>query len=484
MVNDILEYIDMESTRSEIDVLISITESYQKALSIVSSEDYSDEIVQESFGIYMEDGEGSSVKMLFKRVVSFFKNVINKIKSIFSKIFNTNRKKYIQSYNILMIVGQLDKVLSSNIVTEYLNDEITDEVFQEALFDRKSEQEKEEEEYMKAQSAREKELETNVKKNDAAYKETVRALRKQVFSTSDLTKILSNKEIDNIVRITCMGVSKEELRKLRDAVNQISKYNNFEHIDEKIYDTLKTVIAWGEGVASCRHIERRSVKHTTAPESRLRDAENYLAHDNTEKTTMDVALIEKLADTMGSGFNMIAGREIFSAENLKALMYGPQKVITFGTMVAGFVGSSVLNILAKAAQALATFKPTQILDDLSYIGKQMDVLDAEFDNYYHDDINERKKYGVKLNKTMSVLKFVGLDNLKEETYRWTDDPFNSQSYGEGNGATFIAGGPISVVFTIVCVMVFHKPIEQFLPGAGSLGMMGFARILNPGRARL
>jgi hypothetical protein len=165
-------------------------------------------------------------------------------------------------------------------------------------------------------------------------------------------------------------------------------------------------------------------------------------------------------------------------------MYGPQKVITFGTMVAGFVGSSVLNILVKAAQALATFKPTQILDDLSYIGKQMDVLDAEFDNYYHDDINERKKYGVKLNKTMGVLKFVGLDNLKEETYRWTDDPFNSQSYGEGNGTTFIAGGPISVVFTIVCVMVFHKPIEQFLPGAGSLGMMGFARILNPGRARL
>ena len=72
MVNDILEYIDMESTRSEIDVLISITESYQKALTIVSSEGYSDEIVQESFGIYMEDGEGSSVKMLFKRVVSFF----------------------------------------------------------------------------------------------------------------------------------------------------------------------------------------------------------------------------------------------------------------------------------------------------------------------------------------------------------------------------------------------------------------------------
>lgn len=496
MNTDILEYIDQITFRSEIDVLMAVCESYEKALAIIANEDYSDKIIQESFSIYMEDGEsGFSIKALFKKVIMFFKNVCAKLKGIISRCFDFNKKRYIQSYNTLMIVNELGNVFSNKVVNEWLSDEISDEVFQEALFDRKSSQEKEEEEYMKGQVAREKEinqnmdtkeknLEKNTKINEAELKKYVTTLRKQVYCDDKFTRLLNKQDVERIVRVTCLGASKEELRKLRDAVNQIKNTGNFEGIDKKMFDTLKMTINVGESFGKVKEEGRHHIKpNVVIPSNVKREAESRINRDNTEKTVMhDIGLLEKFSDTFGAALNELAGRDYFSEENLKAIIYGPQKIITIPATAAGFVLSTVTNLLTKTAYALATFNPKAIYNDITEFGKMMDVVDDEFSKFADDDTKLRKEYGVKLNKTMTVTRVAVLDNIKEETYRWEDCPFNTLAYGRGNMMAAIAGGPITLTVILVATIFFHRPLEDFYPGPGLLGMMGLVRLLNPGRS--
>lgn len=479
-MNVILEYVDEATLRSEIDVLIAITESYRKALSIISDDSYSNEIIQESFSVYMEDGEGgSSIANLFKKVLAFFKNVCAKIKGIFSRIFNTNQKYAIQSYNVLCIIGELNKIFSTKTFTEYMNGEITDEVFQEALFDKKSSQEKEEEEYMKGQVAREKELEKNVKSNDVAVQNLVKDLRKKVMVDERLTRMLSQNEVETITRVVCLGANKEELGKLRGAIDQI-KHDNYEGIDKNIYKTLSMIVHTGRAYGEVKE-ETFKKSHAVSAKAKER-ANTTIIKDNTEKTVLDIGLLEKFADTFGRELNKLSGRDYFSAENLKAILYGDQKVLNVISTSVGFTVSTLFNLVTKAAYALATFKPQHILDDIAHFGSEIDAMDEDFFNFVDDDTVLRKECSIKLNKTMGVLSSGVLGNIREETYRWEDCPFNTLSYGKGNMMTMIAGGPITLTFIFVSMIFFHKPIENFYPGPGTLGMMGLARMLNPGRS--
>lgn len=481
-VIEILDNVDRESMRSEIDVLMSITESYEKALSIISSDDYSDEIIQESFHIYMEDGEeGSSIKALFKRVIMFFKNVLGKLKNLISNIFNLNRKRYIQTYNSMQIINELAQVLSSNVVNEWLNDEISDEVFQEALFDRKSSQEKEEEEYMKGQVAREKELEANVKSREDEVRKLVKDFRKKVYADDKFMRLLSARDVKYIVTGAVWGATKDELRKLRDAIEQI-KNGNMQGLDKKIFETVSEIVHIGSACGKNKEESRHWTDSRILSEKKTEIAERKIANDNTSKMTMDVALLEKFADTFGQELNALSGKEYFSADNLKALMYGPQKIITFGALAGGFVVSTICNLVSNAAFALAKFEPSLIIKDITEFGKRIDKMDTEFNEFADNDTVLRKEYGVKLNKTMAVLRKGVLDNIKEETYRWEDCPFNTMTYGQGNAISAMAGGPITLTIILVGTIFFHRPLEEFMPGPGLMGMMGLTRLLNPGRS--
>lgn len=479
-MNVILEYVDEVSLCSEIDVLIAITESYRKALSIISDDSYNDAIIQESFSVYMEDGEGgSSIKNLFKKVIGFFKNLCAKVKSIFERVFNTNKKYATQSYNVLCIIAELNKVFSTKTFTEYMNGEITDEVFQEALFDRKSTQEKEEEEYMKGQVAREKELEKNVKSNDAAVQNLVKDLRKKVLVDERLTRILNQNEVENIVRVVCLGASKEELGKLRSAIDQI-KHNNYEGIDKNIYSNLSMIIHTGRAYSEVKE-ETFKKGHAISDTTRVAANKNII-NDNTEKTVLDIGLLEKFADTFGRELNKLSGRDYFSAENLKAILYGDHKMLNVLTTSIGFTISTAFNLITKAAYALATFKPQHILEDISHFGAEIDQMDSDFFNFVDNDTVLRKECSIKLNKTLGVMSTGVLGNIREETYRWGDCPFNTASYGRSNFMTMVAGGPITLTFMFVSMVFFHKPIEEFFPGPGTMAMMGMARMLNPGRS--
>ena len=477
-MNDILNYIDEVTFRSEIDVLIAVCESYEKALAIISNEDYSEDIIQESFSIYMEDGEnGFSIKALFKKVILFFKNVCAKIKGLFLRCVTVNKTKYIQSYNALLIVDELNKMFSSNIFKEYMEDQISAEVFQEGLFDRKSEQEKEEEEYMKGQVVREKELNENVKANDKALQDFVKQLRRKVFADDKFTRMLSKKDVENIVKVTCIGASKDELRKLQDAVNDITKNNNFQGIDKNAVSTIGLIATTGKSFS-----DAKAIKKTNSIDDYTRErAQQKIDSNNTIKAEMDIDLLEKFAETFGKGYNLLSGRDYLSADNLKAVIYGSEKFITIPATIGLFTVSTVFNLLVRAVTGIVNFNPKAIIRDIEDFGTEMDKLDAEFDKFSDQDTVLRKEYGVKLNKTMALTRTAVLDNIKEETYRWEDCPFNARSYN-GDMMTMIAGGPITLVFILTSMIFFHKPFEEFLPGATSMGMMGLARMLNPGRS--
>ena len=477
-MNDILNYIDEVTFRSEIDVLIAVCESYEKALAIISNEDYSETIIQESFSIYMEDGEeGFSIKALFKKVILFFKNVCAKIKGLFQRCISVNKQKYIQSYNTLLIVDELNKMFSSNLFNEYMADEISAEVFQEGLFSRKSEQEKEEEEYMKGQVAREKELNENVKTNEQALQDFVKQLRRKVFCDDKMTRMLNKRDVENIVKVTCIGASKDELRKLQNAVTDITKNDNFQGIDKNAASTLNLITTTGKSFG-----EANFVKKTRSIDDYTRErAQQKIDSNNTIKAEMDIDLLEKFAETFGKGYNHLSGRDYLSAENLKAIIYGGEKFITIPATIGLFTVSTVFNLLTRAISGIINFNPTAIYKDITDFGKEMDRLDAEFDKFSDNDTMLRREYGVKLNKTMQLTRTAVLDNIKEETYRWEDCPFNARSYN-GDMMSMIAGGPITLVFILTSMIFFHKPFEEFLPGATSMGMMGLARMLNPGRS--
>ena len=481
----ILEYVDDAILKSEIDVMIAVTESYRKALTIITNEDYSESIIQESFSIYMEDGEsqeGFSFKALFKKIINFFKNVCAKLKGIISNCFGRSQKYSIQTYNTFLIANNLSKIVNSDVFKEYLADEIDEDMFMEGLFEKKSSQEQEEEEYMKDQVKREKELEQNVQENDKALHDFVKTLRSKVYVDDKLSRLLNNQEAEAIVKVTCLGATKEELAKLRNAVNQIVNGENYEHLDKHIYDTLEMLVHTGQAFGKAKNDKRNTVKPSIMPQGAVDKAEQNISRNNTTKVGYDVDLLEKFADTFGKELNALAGRDYFSEENLKALMYGPQKIVNFTGMAIAFTGSTIFNLLSRAAYALATFNPKLIYQDIQDFGKDVDAMDMEFNQFADDDTVLRKEYGVKLNKTMSVLRFGVLDNVKEETYRWEDCPFNTLSYGKGNMMSMIAGGPITLTVLLVSTIFFHRPIEQFLPGPGTLAMMGLARTLNPGRS--
>ena len=491
----ILEAVNNATIESEIDVLIAITESYQKVLTILECSDYDESVIQESFSLYMEsddeEGKESSIKNLFKRIISFFKSVCSKISDLIQRCFNKNKRYYMATYNVLMIVDEMNRIFSSKTFNEYVSGEIDDEVFQEALFGRtKSEAEKEQNEIDKRQKAQEKEInkrmnkeekenEKNTKAYDKEYKKFIRTLRRK-FKPESFFRELSRKDIKDIVKVVCLGCSKNELTKLRNAVNDIAK-GNFENVDDNIYETLKLLTYTSKSVGTFKkHAEHNRMRKNVVISDKQRNAAlNKIDSNTSQKSSFDLALLDKFADTFGVELNRLSGRDHFSAENLKALVYGPNKIFTIPATIVTFTTSTVFNLLTKAAFALSMFNPKMIIDGIRDCGRELDHLDDEFDKFASDDKILRKELGVRLNRTMDVVRFGAIDNIAEETYRWRNCPFNSLTYGTGNEITTIAGGPITLTVILISTIVFHRSLEEFFPSIGTLVMMGFAKSMNP-----
>lgn len=493
----ILESVNEASLESEINVLSSITESYCKALSILEACDYNETIVQESFNMFMEatDENGntvSSIKNLFKRVIDFFKSALNKIKNLISKVFNKNKKIYKTSYNFFLIIDKFNRVFSTKNFNEYVSGNIDEDVFMEGLFSKDNEavkemkqhdkeNEKREKDIIKRNNQIEKDLEkrsinaTKLKKNeDKEYRKQVEGLVRQLrrsFKPDMFVNDLSRNDIRNIVNVTLLGTTKEELVKLKNAVKQITE-GKMENIDQQLFKSLEMVTcsAYREGM-------KKFDKHNPLDDDiAVSDSPSSM----TTKQRMDLALWDEFVKTFGQELNRIANRKVFSVNQMNDLINDGNKV--FGTVktVALFTGSAVFNLVTRCAFALSMFNPKKIIQDIQQCGMRLNKMHDEFYQYAEEDTKLRKELGIHLNKTMEVMKFGVIDNIAEETYRFTNCPFNTQSYNHGNTVTQIAGGPITLTYVLISMILFKRPLENFYPSIATMTMMGLAKNMTPG----
>lgn len=492
----ILESVEDASLESELNVLTSITESYRKALNILDSCDYNESIVQETFSLYTEsvDENGksvSSIRNLLRRVIDFFKNALKKLQNLISRVFNRNKKIYKTSYNFFLIVDEFNRVFSTKNFNEYVSGEIDEDVFMEGLFSKKNENVKEMEEHdkqnaqhenqlLKEQKKHEKELEKRSitsdelkKRENKEYRKEFEGLVRQLrrsFKPDMFVNELSRNDIRNIVNCTLLGATKEELSKLKNAVKQITE-GKMENIDQQLFKSLEMVTcsAYSEG-------KKKFNKHNPIDDITVSDSHSNM----TTKQRMDLAIWDEFVKTFGQELNRLANRKVFSVNQMNDLINDGNKV--FGTVktVALFTTSAVFNLVTRCAFALSMFNPKKIIQDIQQCGIRLNKLHDEFYQYAEEDTKLRKELGMRLNKTMEVMKFGVIDNICEETYRFTNCPFNTQSYNHGNTVTQIAGGPITLTYVLISVIIFKRPLEDFYPSITTMAMMGLAKNMTPG----
>ena len=447
----ILESVEDASLESELNVLTSITESYRKALNILDSCDYNESIVQETFSLYTEsvDENGksvSSIRNLLRRVIDFFKNALKKLQNLISRVFNRNKKIYKTSYNFFLIVDEFNRVFSTKNFNEYVSGEIDEDVFMEGLFSKKNENVKEMEEHDKQNAQREKQLLKEQKKHEKElekrsitsdelkkrenkeyrkeFEGLVRQLRRS-FKPDMFVNELSRNDIRNIVNCALLGATKEELSKLKNAVKQITE-GKMENIDQQLFKSLEMVTcsAYSEG-------KKKFNKHNPIDDITVSDSHSNM----TTKQRMDLAIWDEFVKTFGQELNRLANRKVFSVNQMNDLINDGNKV--FGTVktVALFTTSAVFNLVTRCAFALSMFNPKKIIQDIQQCGMRLNKLHDEFYQYAEEDTKLRKELGIHLNKTMEIMKFGVIDNICEETYRFTNCPFNTQSYNHGNTIT-------------------------------------------------
>lgn len=492
----ILESVEDASLESELNVLTSITESYRKALNILDSCDYDESIVQETFSLYTEsvDENGksvSSIRNLLKRVIDFFKNALKKLQNLISRVFNRNKKIYKTSYNFFLIVDEFNRVFSTKNFNEYVSGEIDEYVFMEGLFSKKNENVEEmkehdkqnaqhEKQLLKEQKKHEKDLEKRSitsdelkKREDKEYRKEFEGLVRQLrrsFKPDMFVNELSRNDIRNIVNCTLLGATKEELSKLKNAVKQITA-GDMEHIDEELYQSLDLITCLGFFTGRKKFDNIAKDQESVATNS---------TDGLTTKQKMDLKLWDEFADTFGKELNHLAKRDIFSQEKLRLLLESNKKIIDVPKAVGLFTTSAVFNLVTRCAFALSMFNPKKIIQDIQQCGMRLNKLHDEFYQYAEEDTKLRKELGIHLNKTMEVMKFGVIDNICEETYRFTNCPFNTQSYNHGNTVTQIAGGPITLTYVLISMIIFKRPLENFYPSIATMAMMGLAKNMTPG----
>ena len=92
----LLEYVDDTIFESEINVLASMAESYQKALKILECVDYDENVIQESFSLYMKDFSSDQTPEVFQE--SLFRKKTEKEKEQYA-VDRQNAEHYAMDFD-------------------------------------------------------------------------------------------------------------------------------------------------------------------------------------------------------------------------------------------------------------------------------------------------------------------------------------------------------------------------------------------------
>ena len=465
---NVINDIDLCTDEAELDVLFSVCESYIKFLSIIAeSEDTV--IVQENYSLFMEADNADEKKSIKEIVLGIIGKLCEALKSIIVKIidvFNRRILKKRDSYNVvvnsLMLLDAFKHVTVSSVVQEtgLCNIEF-DEVYAEFNTDDIDNDEVVQERWSPMDELRFRKAEKNIQAATSSD-QLIKGLQR-FYSVELRHKILSKKEITDIVKCILMTATPEVVNELK---TQVTKF--------EFNDTLKQLSEEAQGYKQfiVETVDKKN-QQKWQEVCNLRSAQC----ESMEQANMELNAMETLAENFGKTVSRLTKQRVTGSKVavMDTLTTRADKALYRGFLDLADV---IWSTMKQVPTALGVLKQnititTPVIDAAKQVKTNLDTAltntGAElrkgyeaFQKRYHHDKDMLNEMNEKATKTISVLKFCG-DGIGEETIIANQDSINSDVYrpenikNGGDVARILGkiafGGPCTFVMKIFSMLV-------------------------------
>ena len=465
MNTELLNAIDEAVDQAEINVLLAIGESYCKIMTIVDSAD--EDVIQE-YAIFNESFSLEGLKNLFVKAANFIKAGLNKIANMIEKRIVKDKRCLMVLGNMLLVADALSK--KRKTITESFEDADSDDIYQEGLFSKKTENEK-----------RYSELTHTENKIDKSFTKSL----KKLVNDDIYHRRLNNTEINQLVNILSESMTTDDWKKFRNDINEVVRTEGGQ-IAKDTFQNLAFVKSVSEELKHAKYVREQAMINEG-----IRNAKEK--HGDT-RVKMDVKLVEKFQKTMGEAFNNLSKTKTFSTHQCMKIIYGEDRVktlvSTLGNALFGLVEAVPKTVKEVKVESNNIFDfmikvPNQIAYDMGEAGSNLYNAQHNFKDYITHDKWTRKEAGVSMNKTVEGVMFA-LDNLKEETWGYQDDfVFNYQAYSNGNLVALNMGGPFTMTVRLLIILghiIAGDP--DYVQTLASPGELGIGDFIMTGQAKL
>ena len=437
---NVINDIDLCTDEAELDVLFSVCESYTKILSIIAeSEDTV--IVQENYSLFMEadNADKKSIKEIVLGIIGklceALKNIIVKIIDVFNRRILKKRDSYNAVVNSLMLLDAFKHVTVSSVVQEtgLCNIEF-DEVYAEFNTDDIGDNEVVQEKWSPMDELRFRRAERNIQtatSPDISSDQLIKGLQR-FYSVELRHKILSKKEITDIVKCILMTATPEVVNELK---TQVTKF--------EFNDTLKQLSEEAQGYKQfiVETVDKKN-QQKWQEVCNLRRAQC----ESMEQADMELNAMETLAENFGKTVSKLTKQRVTGSKVavMDTLTTRADKALYRGFLDLADV---IWSTMKQVPTALGVLKQnititTPVIDAAKQVKTNLDTALTntgaelregyeEFQKRYHHDKDMLNEMNQKATKTIAVLKFCG-DGIGEETIIANQDVINSDVYRPEN----------------------------------------------------
>lgn len=438
-MNEVFSMIDDTVNESELNVIVSIVESYQKLIRIMDESDYDESIIQESV-LFTEADDvstekksvGASIKEAFKRLFNAIRVGFTKIANKVKKVYATKKERFITVVNCLRLLDVL-KNTTVTPVTEGYCDVVFEGIYQEF-----NDIEFDDDEIIQegiSDSIRMYRADRRIEKAAKLQDKPVVDALVTFYNSEIRHNVMSKKDLTELVRALAM-TNPEKMSEIKAALSQLNNSNTMTQFSEETIRNYRLATALGDELISrkAQEIERKMTAKMGADEAKRR-----------------LDLIEKFSDTLGSAMDSVQGQKNLKKTNVANMLYGGD------TLLEKLRNKSAIFVdLGEFAWRTLTHLPSTY-KNLEQIGVTLYEKHIDFDDAVFDDAQERKELNMKADKLAQTFLFCA-DGLKEETYGYKDDWFNKDVFNmfnqgykavPGGVAKWIIGGPISFCMKVL-----------------------------------
>lgn len=484
---NILNEIDIEQNISEINVLYSICESYNKMIQIITETDNTS-IIQECVVFQEADtvktDDKKSIKDYFLSILSKVFNAIRilltKIIDFLSKIFIKKRDSYIAVVNCLMILDAFQHVNVTSVITEsntisiefdddvwseYNTDEIidTDKLIQEGWYTSPyGELRYREAEARIAEATGEKSI-------NITYDKIEKGL-KRFYNVEIRHKIMSKKDVTDLVKALCAVATPEALNEIKNVIKKIENGDEIKKLSQEAQGYVEFITEFVDEKNQQKWKEICDVRRTQCKTYEQADAElrSMEALVNGVGKTIGKLTNQRITGSKNAVMDVVSNGEWAGVKSLGRAVGDAGAIV--GGAVSGVVDKAVEGVKSKGGvkstlQGLAntlyssmTQVPTalgkikqyivnikhisDVADDavkgikkvdsvvskpLANTGKQLRSDYENFQKVYHEEDDKLKELGQRSTNLINSVKFCG-DGLGEETFIIHQDTINNDVY--------------------------------------------------------